>query len=357
MTSFIPLTVSQIIHDTRDALVVEFEVLPAYESAFAFKAGQYVTLCVQIDGESVRRSYSICSAEHERLRVGIKRVEGGVFSNWVHQHLRVGDSVQVMPPQGRFGQAAAHARHALLIAAGSGITPVLSILKTGLQSSIDKSFTLFYGNRATSSVMFREELMQLKDRFMTRLNIVYVMSREPQDFDLLHGRMDKEKCASLLDQWVNVGMFDEAFICGPQQLMLDAKAALIERGMQESHIHAELFAVADKGLTRKTVACASHAGQAAACQVTLVMDGHTQHFSMLQGQESLLQAGLRAGVDMRYSCKGGVCSTCRAKVISGQVEMDVNYALEDYEVRRGFVLTCQSYAVSDTLVIDFDQDT
>lgn len=359
MSSFHPLVVSRIAHETRDATVLTFDVPPALQTQFQFTQGQYLTLRAMLGGEDVRRAYSICSEESGVLRVGIKRVEGGVFSNHVFEAIKVGSTLDVMPPQGKFGQiqVARSAPHFLGIAAGSGITPILSIIKTQLTSHTQCRFTLIYGNRATPSVMFKEELALLKDRYPERLNLIYVMSREPQDMDIFHGRIDRTKCDLLFDKWLNVSTFDAAFICGPQSMMLDAKAALVAKGMNESQIKTELFAASQPSQPRAVkIAAVGEAIAGNLCQVTVVMDGSTRHFPATKGSQAILDAGLAAGLDMRYSCKGGVCSTCRAKVTQGQVEMDVNYALEDYEVKRGFVLTCQSYAMTDTLTINFDDE-
>jgi ring-1,2-phenylacetyl-CoA epoxidase subunit PaaE len=367
MSAFHSLTISHVEHETRDSTVLTFALPPALHSEFAFTQGQYLTLraMMEVDGkqEDVRRAYSICSEESEQLRVGIKHVADGVFSSHIHSHIKVGDTLYVMPPQGKFGQiqTASNAPHFLGIAAGSGITPILSIIKTQLGKSAagqsQSRFTLIYGNRATPSVMFKEELALLKDRYPERLNLIYIMSREPQDMDIFHGRIDRAKCDLLFDKWLDVSTIDAAFICGPESMMLDAKAALVAKGMNDSQIKTELFAASKPSKPRVVkIAAAGEATASSLCQVTVVMDGSTRHFPVLIGSQAILDAGLAAGLDMRYSCKGGVCSTCRAKVTQGEVEMDVNYALEDYEVKRGFVLTCQSYALTDTLTINFDEE-
>jgi ring-1,2-phenylacetyl-CoA epoxidase subunit PaaE len=363
MSAFHSLTVSHIERETRDSAVLTFDVPSHLQTEFAFMQGQYLTLRSQIDGEDVRRAYSICSGEGGSLRVGIKHVADGVFSGYVHSHIKVGDTLDVMPPQGKFGQiqSSKNATNYLGVAAGSGITPILSIIKTQLESKLasqaDSRFTLIYGNRATPSVMFKEELAALKDTYPTRLNLIYVMSREPQDMDIFHGRIDRAKCDWLFDKWLDVSSFDAAFICGPESMMLDAKAALEAKGMDAGNIKTELFAASKPAKPRVIKVVAAGAESTSnTCQVTVVMDGSTRHFPAMIGSQAILDAGLAAGLDMRYSCKGGVCSTCRAKVTEGEVEMDVNYALEDYEVKRGFVLTCQSYAITDTLTINFDEE-
>jgi ring-1,2-phenylacetyl-CoA epoxidase subunit PaaE len=356
MSKFYPLTVTQVKHETRDAIAVTFAVPDALRETFAYQQGQHLTLRAQIDGDDVRRSYSICSAVQDRqLRVAIKRTPGGAFSSWANEHLQAGAVLDVMPPMGHFNVPldASLARHYLVFAAGSGITPVLSIIKTTLLAEPDSRFTLFYGNRASSSVLFREELSELKDVFMARLKIAYVMSREQQDIELFNGRITGEKCAAFLQHWVHLDDIDVAFICGPEDMMHGVSKALQEAGMPKERIRIELFAASIPKTAHKARAAVADAS--ALTEVTVIMDGAHASFTMDRDKESILDAGLRAGIDMRYSCKGGVCSTCRCKLVEGKVEMDVNYALEDYEIARGFVLSCQSFPVTGKVIVDFDQ--
>jgi ring-1,2-phenylacetyl-CoA epoxidase subunit PaaE len=356
MSKFYPLTVAQVKQETRDAIAVTFAVPDALRDAFAYQQGQHLTLRAQIDGEDVRRSYSICSAVQDRLlRVAIKRTPGGAFSSWANASLKAGAVIDVMPPMGHFNVPldATTARHYLAFAAGSGITPILSIIKTTLLAEPQSRFTLFYGNRASSSVLFREELSELKDVFMERLKISYVMSREQQDIELFNGRITGEKCADFLRHWVHLDDIDVAFICGPEDMMHGVSKALQDAGMPKERIRIELFAASIPKHQHKPRAQVADA--AALTEVTVIMDGAHASFTMDRDKESILDAGLRAGIDMRYSCKGGVCSTCRCKVVEGKVEMDVNYALEDYEIARGFVLSCQSFPVTEKVIVDFDQ--
>ncbi len=355
MSQFHTLTVAGVSQQTRDTIAVSFAVPPALQQSFQYQQGQHLTLRAQINGEEVRRSYSICSSVQDAtLRVAIKRIPGGLFSGWAHGALTPGVTLDVMPPMGHFNLPLdpASRRHYLAVAAGSGITPILSIIKTTLETEPHSSFTLFYGNRASSSVIFKEELSALKDTYMERLTLAYVMSREQQDIELFNGRITGEKCRQLLQHWVRVEDLDAAFICGPEDMMLAVSAALQDAGMPKAQIKFELFAT---NTARQTARSIEHTGEQHATEVTVIMDGNASTFTMNQDQESLLDAGLRAGLDMRYSCKAGVCSTCRCKLVEGKVDMDVNYALEDYEIARGFVLSCQSFPVSDKLVIDFDQ--
>ena len=356
MSKFYPLQVASIKNETRDTIAVTFDIPQELAASFAYQQGQHLTLRAMIDDEDVRRSYSICSAVQENLlRVAIKRTPGGLFSSWANDTLKPGMTVEVMPPMGHFNVAldAANARHYVAFAAGSGITPILSIIKTTLQAEPKSSFTLFYGNRASSSVIFKDELTDLKDTHMERLKLAYVMSREQQDIELFNGRITKEKCQQFIKHWIRIEDIDVAFICGPEDMMHGVSEALQEAGMPKQHIKVELFAASIPKHQHKPRVF--DAGAKHETEVTVIMDGNATSFTMDKDKESILDAGLRAGIDMRYSCKGGVCSTCRCKLLDGKVDMDANYALEDYEVARGFVLSCQSFPVTDKVVIDFDQ--
>lgn len=285
--------------------------------------------------------------------MAIKRVNGGAFSNWALDHLHPGSSLEVMPPQGHFTLSAEPQaqRHVLCVAAGSGITPILSIVESTLLAEPHSRVTLIYGNRASGSVMFKEELENLKDRFLTRLNIVWVMSRETQDVPLFNGRIDGEKMTQVLQHWVDASTVDVAFICGPQSMMLAASQAMQDAGIAKARIKVELFGTANTGDRAPRVVATTDTG----CEVTVVMDGAQRVFHMAK-DHNLVDAALAQGIELPYACKGGVCSTCRCKVTQGEVDMDINYALEDYEVARGFVLGCQSYPVSDKLVINYDAE-
>ena len=358
MSKFYPLTVARVKNETRDTIAVVLTVPPGLNEQFRFIQGQHLTLRTMINGEDVRRSYSICSSLRDGdLRIAIKRSPGGVFSTWANDTLKPGYSVEVMPPMGHFNSplAAGNRLRYLGFTAGSGITPMLSIIKTTLETEPQSEFTLVYGNRATSAVIFKEELTELKDTYLGRLNLVYIMSREQQDVDLFNGRITREKCDQLFKQWIPVADFDIAFVCGPEGMMHAVSEALQAHGMPKASIKVELFAASIP--KHQHVAHARPLVGRQECEVTLVIDGSQRSFTMEKDTESVLDAGLKQGIDMRYSCKGGVCSTCRGKVIDGKVDMDVNFALEDYEIARGFVLTCQSFPVTDRVVIDFDQDT
>lgn len=356
LSHFYPLTVRLIQHETRDAVTLVFDVPGELEDKFRFIQGQYVTLRAVIDGEEVRRSYSICSAVQDRkLRVAIKRTAGGLFSNWIIDNLKVGDALDVMPPEGRFHVqlSPTNEKHYVAFAVGSGITPILSIIKTTLLAEPNSSFTLFYGNRASSTVMFREELAELKDVFIDRFTLIHVMSREHQDVDLLNGRIDGEKAEQLLTRFCRFETVDTVFLCGPQDMVDEVSARLKALGLPDSRIKIELFTV--KESERRSQRKAAAPSREAECQVKLIVDGAVLHFTM-NPNETILDSALNRGIDLRHSCKSGVCATCRAKLVEGQIDMDANYALEDYEIARGFILTCQSYPVTDHVTVDFDQD-
>jgi ring-1,2-phenylacetyl-CoA epoxidase subunit PaaE len=358
MSQFHQLRVLSCKAETRDAVVVTFEVPEAKREAFRFVQGQHLTLRTLLDGEEVRRSYSICSAPYEdSVSIAIKRVEDGLFSTWANENLKAGHMVECMGPSGHFHVPLdpAMTRHHVAFAAGSGITPVLSIIKATLATEPLSNVTLVYGNRASSSVLFKEELADLKDRFLTRLNLVYILSREHQDIDLFNGRIDRAKCDELLKRWIDPMTIDVAYICGPQSMMEGVSESLQAQGVEKARIKMELFSAGLSHGLRKTSVVATPDGRE--CKVTVIQDGRRREFSIQKNKGTVLDAALAGGVELPYSCKGGVCSTCRCKMTSGEVEMDVNFALEDYEVARGFILTCQSYPLTDELVLDYDQES
>ena len=357
---FHTLKVASVARNTRDAVVVTFDLPPDLRDDFSFRPGQYLTLRTSLDGEEVRRSYSICSAPTDGvLRVAIKKVDEGVFSSWANHELQPGQTLEVMAPAGNFTVdfAPGNKRHYVAFAVGSGITPVFSLVKTALSTEPDSRFTLFFGNRASSSVLFREEIEDLKNRYMERFSLVYIMSRETQDIELFNGRLDGEKVEQLMRAWMSPDDIDYAFVCGPQTMIESVVEQLQARGLEKSQIKFELFGAPKGPRALRTGREAPTAPGKGQCEVTVVQDGHSRTFTIDKNKDSVLDAALAQGVELPYSCKGGVCSTCRCKVVEGEVDMDANFALEDYEVARGFVLSCQSFPVSDRLVLDFDQET
>ena len=357
MARFHPLTVTDVRRETRDAVVVTLAPSEEDRAVFDFTQGQYLTFRRQFEDEELRRSYSICAGKDEGvLKVGIKRVDGGCFSTWVNENLRAGDTLEAMPPMGAFFAPIEPdvAKHYLGFAGGSGITPVLSIIKTVLAREPRSFFTLVYANRQISSIMFREELDDLKSLYLGRLSVIHVLESEAQDIDLFTGRVDGEKCAALFKGWIDVTSVATAFICGPEPMMLAIAAALREHGLRDEQIKFELFASSQPGRARRKVELVAGADHEATCKATVTLDGATRTFSFPKHGQCLLDAALENAMDVPYACKAGVCSTCRAKVLEGEVEMEVNHALEDYEVRQGYVLTCQCYPLTDRIVVSYD---
>lgn len=360
MNNFYSLKVASVAKNTRDAVIVTFDVPGDLHDKFVFRPGQYLTLRADVDGEDLRRSYSICAAPSDRqLRVAIKRMNDGVFSGWANQHLQAGQLIEVMPPDGNFtiDFSPENANRYAAFAVGSGITPILSLIKTALDTEPNSSFTLFFGNRASSAVLFREEIEDLKNRYMTRFSLVYVMSREHQDIELFNGRLDGEKVGQLLKLWMDPSLIDYAFVCGPQDMTESVTQALMDKGLEKSRIKFELFGSPKGPRALRTGHEVRKAPGNDMCEVTVIQDGVTRTLNIEKNKDSVLDSALAQGIELPYSCKGGVCSSCRCKVIEGEVDMDANFALEDYEVARGFVLCCQSFPVTDRLVIDFDQET
>lgn len=352
MSQFHPLLVTDIHHTIRDAVVLTLK--PENPDAFAFTQGQYLTFKQDFDGTELRRNYSICAGlDDGELKVGIKRVDGGAFSTYVNTELKVGDTLHAMPPQGKFFTPIEPEvpKNYLGLAGGSGITPVLSILKTVLKREPQSTFTLVYANRAVNTIMFREELEDLKNRYMGRLTVIHILE-SGQDMELFEGRVDQDKCNALFKHWIQIDTIDTAFICGPEPMMLAIAEALKTNGLSEDQIKFELFSESQQGRLAKQEMAKRSEGQKGT-EITVIIDGARRSFTMQKGQ-SVLEAALENGQEAPFSCKAGVCSTCMGKVLEGEVEMISNHALEDYEVERGYVLTCQSYPLSDTLVIDYD---
>lgn len=356
MSRFHALKVAEIRRETPDAVSIRFALAESEKARFAFLPGQYLTLRAIIDGEEIRRSYSICSGlDDGHLRVGIKKIAGGAFSTFANENLKSGDMIEVMEPEGRFTPAlGAHARHVLAIAAGSGITPILSIAKTLLAREPETRITLIYGNRTSLSVMFAEEIEDLKNRHLGRFSVTHILSREAQDVPLLAGRIDAARIEALAAGIIDLASVDEAFLCGPQAMVDEARTALASLGVPAGRIHAELFTAAPPR-DRYRPPAGSAAGAAAISEISVTLDGKTHAFSMLASDANVIDAGARAGLDLPYSCKGGMCCTCRCKLREGAVTMAVNYSLEPWEIEAGFVLACQSTPTTKRVVLDFDQ--
>jgi len=361
-TLFHPLRVKAVEPDTSEAVIVSFEVPPELQQVFGFTQGQYLTLRRDIDGEDLRRSYSICAGlDDGELRVGVRKVQGGVFSNWINAHLQPGDTVQVMAPQGRFFVPIepASARHHVGIAGGSGITPILSIMKTVLAREPLSRFTLIYGNRQLQSTMFKEEIEDLKNRYMTRLALQLVFSDEQTDSPLGRGVMNREKIGEFLNTLVPAASIDHAYICGPFQMNDEAEAALLAAGVPEERIHIERFGIAlPSAASAGQVGAVVHEalpGDAKQARITIVRDGLQREITFTEGQPSILDAASAAGLEVPFSCTSGVCGTCRAKLVEGEVRMERNFALDKNEVAAGFVLTCQAHPLTERVTLSFDE--
>lgn len=353
MAQFHPLEVTDVRRTIRDAVVVTLK--PANGADFDFIPGQYLTFRRDFDGTEIRRSYSICAGKDDGLlQVGIKRVDGGAFSSWANENLKPGMVLDAMPPMGNFHTPLdpETGKTYLGFAGGSGITPVLSILKTILAREPDSTFTLIYANRGVHTIMFREELEDLKNQFMGRFNVLHILESDAQDIDLFQGRVDETKCAQLFKGWVDISRVDTAFICGPEPMMLAITKSLKGHGLGDDQIKFELFKSAQTGrLARRSES--STASSAKAVQASIIIDGVARSIEMDRGT-SVLRAALDNALDAPYACTAGVCSTCKCKVLKGEVEMVANHALEDYEVRAGYILSCQSYPVGDELTVTYD---
>ena len=358
---FHTLVVRAVEPDTPEAVIVTFEVPPTLQAVFGFTQGQYLTLRKQLDGRELRRSYSICAGVDDgELRVGVRKVRGGVFSQWINEHLEPGDEVDVMAPQGRFFVPIdpASRRHHLGIAGGSGITPILSIAKTVLAREPLSRFTLVYGNRSLASTMFKEAIEDLKNRYLARFALHHVFSEESTDAPINSGVMDRAKIASFLAALIPAAGIAHAYICGPFQMNDEAEAALRAAGVAADRIHIERFGIAASATAQGEVAAVLHApapGDAARSRIVIVRDGLRREIEFAKDQPSILDSASAAGLELPYSCTSGVCGTCRAKVLEGRVRMERNFALDPREVEAGFVLACQAHPITDRVVLSFDE--
>lgn len=360
---FHDLRIARISPEAAGSVAIAFNVPDDLLSRFDFQPGQYLTLRSKINGADVRRSYSICST-HSHLKrchelvVGIRPMEGGVFSNWAANSLKAGDTLSVMPPEGRFVSKRPRALHRVAFAAGSGITPILSIMASTLEDQPESKFTLVYGNRSMNSVMFNEALQDLKDRFADRLTLIHVLSRQAQEVDLLQGRIDADKVQSIIDTLLPVASMDEVFICGPELMIEVTEKALLAAGVPAKQIHTERFTspVLETLTPQARQAAVAKLNLPTGGQValTVVLDGKA-HALHMNPDEHVLDVAMAAGLDLPFSCKGGVCATCRCKVMTGSVAMDKNYGLEAWETEKGFVLSCQSRPTSEAVTISFDE--
>ncbi len=357
---FHELKVKRVSPEAAGAVAITFDIPADLREAFTFEPGQFLTLRAQINGQDVRRNYSISSprsrlAKQGEVEVGIRPVEGGLFSNWAATQVKAGDTMKVMTPDGRFVVKKQRALHRVGFAGGSGITPILSIAATTLEEQPESKFTLVYGNRNMATVMFNEALQDLKDRYAARFTMVHVLSSQAQEVDLLQGLVDSAKVRAIVDALLPVKSMDEVFICGPEPMMDAAENTLLELGVPRERVYTERFTASTPAAAPAAVAAAVKAAPSTkTIQLVVVLDGKQHEMAMAPG-EHVLDVALDAGLDLPYSCKAGVCCTCRAKVVQGSATMDKNYTLEADEVKQGFVLTCQACAATDKLVVSFDE--
>jgi ring-1,2-phenylacetyl-CoA epoxidase subunit PaaE len=353
---FHELTVVAVEAEAAQAAAITLAVPAALQAAFEFQSGQFITLRAQIRQQDVRRSYSLCSTpaglkQNQLIQIGVRAIEGGLMSNWLTQELKAGQTLQVALPDGRFVIKRPRALHRVGFAAGSGITPILSILTSTLQDSPKAKFTLVYGNRHMDSVMFNEALQDLKDRYPDRLTLIHILSRQAQEVPLLEGHIDGDKVRALMQVFLPVKSMDEVFICGPQAMIEATEAALLDAGVPPERVHSERFTSAGAPVVRPVQ---TQNLDASGVRLSVIADGK-RHEMRMQGNQRILDVALQAGLDLPFSCKGGVCCTCRAKVLSGQVVMEKNFTLEADEMRQGFVLSCQAVPTTNEVVVSFDE--
>ena len=360
---FHDLTVLRVNNEAAGAVALTLAVPSELQTTFAFEPGQFLTLRAVINGQEVRRNYSICSPRSQfayagELDVGIRPVNAGVFSNWAAKHLKAGDRISVMPPEGRFTVQRPRALHRVGFAAGSGITPILSIMASTLEEQPESKFTLVYGNRRMATVMFNEALQDLKDRYPSRLTLIHILSRQVQEVDMLEGRIDAAKVRTIIDTLLPVASMDEVFVCGPESMIEATQSSLLAAGVPANRVHTERFTSptleAMPAAERKAAVLGSAPVAAGDMALPVVVDGKPHELRMSRDQK-ILDVALNAGLDLPWSCKGGVCCTCRAKVMEGSVQMEKNFTLESWELDKGFVLSCQARPTSDRVVVSYDE--
>ena len=357
MIHFHSLSVKGIERETDDCISIEFEVPEELKETFQFKQGQNLTIKKILKGEELRRNYSICTSPFEdKLKVAVKKAEGGLFSTWANEELKVGDVLEVLPPTGNFYTelSPSQKKNYVAFAAGSGITPILSIIKTSLITEPKSTFTLVYGNRTKNSIIFKEELEGLKDKFIDRFRIYHILSREITEAEINNGRIDVDKLELLFSKLIQIKTCDDFFVCGPEEMIFCIKGYLEGRGVAGDKIHFELFTVPGQKQSVASKLPSAKIDVGPKARVSVKLDGIMFDFDLAYESESILDAALKTGADLPYACKGGVCTTCKARLIEGRVSMDVNWGLEPEEVEKGYILTCQSHPITERLVIDYD---
>ena len=350
---FYPIQVSELFKTTPDCSVVTFGIPAELKDTFAYKQGQYLTLKTEINGEEVRRSYSLCSSPIDgEWKVAVKKIEDGRFSSFVNDELKVGDTLEVMPPNGRFFKEVdkTRAKRYVAFAAGSGITPIHSIMKTHLNLESDSTFSLFYLNQSVQSMILREEVEGLKNQFLGRYELYHFLTQEMRDAPLFNGRFTEEKLETISEKIIDFNAVDDFFICGPTEMIFMIRDFLIAKGVDESKVHFELFNTPTGGKKKKTL----DQNNKDVTEVSIITNGVQVTFNMTQNGEKILDAALRNNADLPFACKGGVCCTCKAKLIEGEAPMEVNYSLEKEEVEQGYILTCQAQPKSSKILVDFD---
>jgi len=353
------LRIKEVRPETAECVSVSFDIPENLKKTFHFLPGQYLTLRTIIDGVEVRRSYSICSAPGDELRVAVKKVDQGKFSGYVNEGLKAGDELEVMPPLGKFTPRDSEktAKKYLAFAAGSGITPVIGIMKTVLQREPGSEFTLVYGNKNRGSIIFKEHIEALKNKYMERLRVYHVFTRETMDTPLFNGRINTEKARAFCERLIDLDPIDEIFICGPEDMILGLRDYFIEeKKISAQKVHFELFSSPDqpRAVHKAWEEKKQQIDSSKMSRVTVRLDGAAFEMDLAYGGNNILDAALQEGADLPYACKGGVCSTCKAKLVSGEVDMEVNYALEPDELAANFILTCQSHPRTEKVVVDFD---
>jgi len=353
---FHKLKVKEVKKETPDCVSISFVVPDDLKKDFAFEHGQNITIKKNIAGEELRRSYSICTAPFENeLRVAVKKVDGGKFSSFANEVLKNGDELEVMPPTGKFNckLQTNNQKQYLAFVAGSGITPVISIIKTTLQTEPESSFTLVFGNRGRSTIIFFEELEGLKNKYLNRFNFINILSREKTDAPINSGRINNSKLIEL-NKLIDYNKIDEFFICGPEEMIFCVKDFLEHLDIENKKIHFELFTTPGQKKTTESNRQVPENHKGPKSKITIKLDGRSFDFDLGFNNDSILDAALKQGADLPFACKGGVCCTCKAKLLEGKVKMDVNWGLEQEEIEQGFILTCQSHPTTEKVVVDFD---
>ncbi len=356
MSDFHTIKIAEVLRETKDCTSITFDIPQKLKEEFAYKQGQYLTLKTVLDGEEVRRNYSLYSSPIEDVwKVAVKRIDGGLFSNFACKVLKAGDELEVLPPNGSFFTEVdtTKAKNYIVFAAGSGITPILSIIKTHLALEPNSTFKLFYLNRTVKSIIFKEEIEALRNTYFGRFEIFYLLTKEHRDIPLLNGRFTSEKLKELTDKIIDVSDVDECFICGPEEMIFLIRDELVEAGLSRDNIHFELFFSGVTEEDKKRAATAIE-HKFDGTEVTIIDGGKEFHFGMDDDYDNILDGALAAGADLPFACKGGVCSTCKCRIVEGEVEMKINYALDEDEVAKGLVLSCQAVPTTEKVVVDFD---